>query len=205
VLYNRYIKKEIRDAIGGYDYILGELPENSKYTPALAFGFIAKYQFSKSSAAFIQFNYTKLIVSDAFTLVTDQYNQGFTSPYYELCEISGTEERINLDIGTNIYFPNNKNTYPYLEMGINIMDIEALGSEIRIRNLVYDISSPYNQYYHVKEGGIGLGGFIGGGIQSDFNDKYTLNLGASLYISKISLPGFDQHQANLLILARLLF
>ncbi|MEI7595788.1 MAG: hypothetical protein WCK02_08585 [Bacteroidota bacterium] len=205
VINNPFNQKQIRDALGGYNYKMGEYATGMKYQPAMTFGVFARYQVDETFGIFGQFNYSKIKTSDFFTIYLDKYNNGFTEPYIYTANISGSEERINIDLGFSLMMKTDKKIYPYFEVAANLSEVTAKESNIKIETLEYSIMSPYNQMYNIKEGGLGIGGLVSAGYHIEFNSNFLFDIGPTLYISKIHLGDYPKYAMNGMLQLRIIF
>jgi hypothetical protein len=165
---------------------IGELPLNMKYNPAIQIGFFGGLNLSRSFAFTGEFNYTKLSITDRFTLITDRYSS-LTEPIILLGDIYGTEERIELRLGVQ-YTANTKGyIHPFLESGINITDIKVIENRVRIQGLTFSIREIRTDYYNIRDYGMGFGIFTGAGLKMEVSDSFAIRIGGSVSFSRINL------------------
>ena len=206
IINNPFNYTKIKEAVGGYDFMMGDYPSNTKYVPALCFGLFVKYQLTDKIGFLAQFNYTKLHTSDIFTIITDKYNSGFSQPYYYECNISGTESRTNVDIGMSYSFKKeNQKRYPFIEAGVNMNEVNVKSYDMKINSLIYSLMNPYNIQNYIVVGGVGFGGFTSLGYQVEFNKKTLLNIGATEYLTQVKLGDNPKYAFNSLFFIRIIF
>ena len=201
VIFHPYNYTNIKQALQ-HDFLLSELPSNLKYSPALMIGLFFKYSFTKS-AVFIQFNFSKLTTKDVFTIqYDDPYNPSI--PIYKQETIYGAEQRANIDLGYSYTFSPEKNTRPYIELGVNLNNTKLIENKIKIENLDFSIINPSTTYYKFNEGGIGIGAFIGSGVELVFSDVISVNLGFIIYYNKTKLGDYYQFKPNYTLFVRVI-
>ena len=197
--------------MNNYDFHLGELPSNIKYSTAYTLGFMFKYNIKNDLGFFFQFNTVKLNISDKFSLIIDSLT--FTSEdAYRLGNIYGTEKRTNFDIGVCKTFSIGEFTNIFAEFGFNLNNTKVLTSKIKIENLEYSLINVYlNQSYvpntslmeyNIQQGGIGYGMFFSVGVQLIFNETITLDPGISVYFNSINLEGYQAFKLHYNIFIR---
>ncbi len=170
-----------------------ELPTNMRYSPGLQVGFYGGLNFSNSFAVLGEFNYTRLIIADRFTIETDR--ETFTTePYLVLSDISGTEERIELRLGFQYTMLTNGSIHPFLESGLNITDVKVIENRVNIKGLTINIRDFRGEYYNIRDYGMGLGVFTGVGLKMDVSDAVAIRTGASVSFSRINLG--DNNKIN---------
>lgn len=197
--------QDIRNVLN-YDFYLpeGGLPIKMKYSPAFLIGFYAKYSF-KNSGIFMQFNFSKLSTKDVFTLIIEDPNNSSSDPVYKQEEISGSEHRTNIDIGYSYTFNPKKKNKPYIEFGYNLNNTKFIDNKIKIENLEYSIANNYYSYYNIKQSGIGMGAFLGGGVELNFSESVSVNPGFNLYWIKINLGKYnDKFKPNYSLFVRII-
>jgi len=200
---SQYNYQNIETALAASDtsrYRLGELPAKMKYSPALMVGLFFKYDI-KNSAIFFQFNFAKLKASDVFTiLVWDTTKNTLSYPKQE--SISGSEQRMNMDIGYCYTFNPKKNYRPYFEFGFNLNNIKWVDNKIKIESVELSIENQKLAYYNINQGGLGIGAFIGGGINMIFNESISITPGFDIYFTKTNLGSYDQFKPNYTIFVK---
>jgi hypothetical protein len=168
------------------DFSIGELPGNMHYAPGIQVGFFGGFNLSRSLAAIAEFNYTRLRVSDKFTLYTDKFTST-SEPYILVSDIYGREERIELRIGISYTFITQKTIHPFIGSGINITDIKVLENRVGISGMEFSIRDVTGDYYGVRDYGMGLGQYTEAGLRLDVNENFSLKTGGSVSFSRINL------------------
>jgi len=186
-----------------YDFELGQLPSKMKYSPSLLLGFFAKYNF-KNSGIFLQFNFSKLKTNDVFTLKINDPNNYSSDAVYKQESISGSEQRTNIDIGFSHSFNTRKRYKPYIEFGYNINDTKFLESKIKIEGKEYSLVNPYFSYHKIEQSGVGMGAFLGSGVELVFNESISVNPGFNLYWTKIKLGNYNKFKPNYSFFVRII-
>jgi len=216
VLKNKYWYEDISRELNLADtIILNELPSNMKYSSAVTLGFYAKNQFNKTTNVFFQFNYTKLVASDFFSVEIDPAFNYLTEPDIRLYSIYGSEIRYNIDIGLSKTFGHKEKLKYFAEAGLNINNTKVVESKIQIESLEYSLVNIYlNQNYvpntnlveyAIDQGGVGYGAFLNGGLKLIFSEKVSFDLGASLYYKTINLEPYDNFNIHYCFFLRMVF
>lgn len=183
--YNRdRIVREVDEIIESFEVY--ELPMAMQYNPAVQVGFYGGLVFNNAFAVTGEFNYTKLRVSDRFTLATDK--ETFTTePYLLLSDIFASEERIELRLGVQYTLQTSSYMHPFVESGINITDTKILENRVRVGGLNINIRDARSDYYGIRDYGMGFGIFTAAGIKMDVTDTFSLRFGGSVSFSRINL------------------
>jgi hypothetical protein len=213
ILDNQYYRPIIEQKIG-YAYKSYTLPSNMSYSPAMSVGFYARFNQNARSAWFVQFNYQKLKANDVFLLNLDVPSGFSFEKTYIQCPIIGQEERTNIDLGYMRNYPINETMDFLIETGINLSNTKVLKNMISIQDLEYSIKyvgnhpeGPYstNNTYDIRQGGIGIGAFVGSGLMLNFNENISLDPIASLYWSQTNLEGYNAFKPSFVFFARFVF
>ena len=168
-----------------------ELPTNMRYNPGLQVGFYGGLNLSNSFALLGEFNYTRLILADRFTIATDR--ETFTSePFLVLSDLSGTEERIELRLGFQYTMLTKGYIHPFMESGLNITDVKVIENRVNIKGLTINIRDFRGEYYNIRDYGMGFGVYTGIGLKMDVSDAVAIRTGASVSFSRINLG--DNHE-----------
>jgi hypothetical protein len=184
------------------------------YGPNMSVGFYARFNQNARSAWFVQFNYQKLKANDVFFLNLDVPSGFSFDKTYLQCPIIGQEERTNIDFGYMRNYPINETMDFLLETGLNFSNTKVLKNMILIEDLEYSIKyvgnhpdGPYstNNTYEIRQGGIGIGAFIGSGVMLKFNENISLDPIASLYWSQTNLEGYNAFKPSFVFFARFVF
>lgn len=194
VINHSYNYPQIREKLN-YDFRLAELPTKMRYNPSLLFGLNARYSI-KNFGIFANFNITKLKTKDIFTIeVLDPANT-LSEKIYRQETISGSEQRAIIDLGFNYIFKSKGIVRPFIELGVNINDTKFLDNKISIEGLDFNIVNYYYSYYHLEQGGIGIGAFAGLGAEMTFSEFITIDPRINLYYTKINLGDYDEYKLN---------
>jgi len=197
---NKYQYDELYLALNAADtFFLKQCPTNMRYPATASAGLYISYNFDRSTAVYLQFNYVKLKPHDAFTVEVDP-KEYLTNPDLRLFSISGEEERINIDLGYSRAFRLFDNIDIIGETGIALNDIKVLKSRIFIENKEYSLINVYGknsyipnsnmQTYDITQGGIGIGLHGGAGIRFNFSESFGLQPGFTLYWNNVNLEGY---------------
>jgi hypothetical protein len=198
---NKYRYEEIYKTIPRIvdTFFLKEYPTNMRYPATASAGLYISYNFNRSTAVYVQFNYVKLRPHDAITVEVDP-KEYLTNPDLRLYSISGEEERINIDLGYSRAFRLRQNIDIIGEAGLAINDIKVLKSRIYIEDKEYSLINLYGknsyipgsnmQEYDITQGGIGIGIHGGAGIKFNFSESFALQPGATLYWNNVNLEGY---------------
>ncbi|MDD3877041.1 MAG: hypothetical protein PHT69_10495 [Bacteroidales bacterium] len=163
------------------------LPRNMKFTPALNLTFAVNYFFNPNNIFIFDFSYAKLTSNDAFFLVIEDLSNLTTEPVLAMGKIWGKEERMNINIGYGRSFGKPKRIKPFWEIGFNINDTRVLENKASIAGFTYDIRDPYNQYYGLKEGGIGMGFFASQCVLFNVSEAFSMHLGVNFSMKTVGL------------------
>lgn len=214
ILDNQYYRPIIEARIGGEGIIKSyTLPTNMSYSPSMSVGFYARYNQNARSAWFVQFNYQKLKANDVFFINLNKPDISFEANYIQ-CPIIGQEERTNIDFGYMRNYPINESMDFLIETGLNFSNTKVLKNMISIEDLEYSIKytgnhpeGPYstNNSYDIRQGGIGIGAFVGSGVMLKFNENISLDPIASLYWSQTNLEGYNAFKPSFMFFARFVF
>lgn len=212
ILGNYYHQQEIIGVLND-TFRLAGLPLKMKYKPAFAAGLYFRKNINDNLGVFMQFNYSRFTTSDVFTIKVGNKPSGYSLPDDLMqCPIWGKEERINIDIGVRGEIKFEDNIYGFLEGGFNLNNTRVIENMIQISSLEYSIINVYGdqswipntqlQEYYVREGGIGLGGFLSPGIRFKFSDNVSTELLGSVYWSKINLMYYDTFRPHFNVMLR---
>lgn len=211
VLYNDRYDDEISAELGHYNYSLGELPQNMKYSVEVMPGLHVEYHRDSSMSYFVNFQYAKLRTSDVFRIDLEIQDETFDD--YVLGDIYGSEERVYIDIGIRKIISIDEKSSVYLLGGLNINNTTVEENKIKIGRLTYSIKTNYRQNltepgypeieYDFKQGGIGFGVLFGGGAKFYFQDHVYVALDMTGYYNQTILPGKEHFGLQLVPLFRL--
>ncbi|MBP7496815.1 MAG: hypothetical protein KA792_04040 [Bacteroidales bacterium] len=201
------IHQQIREnALNGYDFKIRELAKNMNYSIALNIGFHSQYNFTSNTGIFVDFNYSKLTTQDAVQLELLNTPTGYLSnDKFRFCNITGKESRVDINLGLYKMFGDVKKFKPYYEFAFNINNTRVEEANINIPPLSFSYLNQYNEYYKIRDDGIGYGIQAGGGILVLFTETLILNAGANLAVKKINLGSYDNYGFNPNVYIRILF
>lgn len=209
---NKYRYDEIRNLINASDtFYVNGIPQNMKYTPAFAIGIYIKRSINKESSITINFNYSKLTIADKFTVLVDPLSIA-TEDDIRIYDIWGKEVRTNIDLVYTKTFLNEDNVFPFLEFGLNVNSIDVNEHKIGIENQEFSIVNRYlnNSYvpgaqineYDVKQGGLGYGFLVGGGLKLYNPGGISIEPGANIYFKQISLENYKAFRPAFVVFVR---
>lgn len=202
---NYYWYQDIKDQIIIHEqrdsFLISDYPADIKYDAAMHVGFSARYNFSEEITMNISFNYSKLQVRDVIALeVIPPFSGAVESFVY--CNIFGTEGRTNIDVGGMYTFSPEKNLTPFAEMGLNVNSthvkkhmMHLYDREFNLVNIYgssnYVPGTPLNEY-DIRQGGIGFGTYISGGMRYALNDQFSMELAAIIYLKTVGLEHYNR-------------
>lgn len=195
-----------------YDFVIKELPQHMRYSVAINIGFYTKYNFNDNLGIYFEINYSKLKTTDKVSI--DVLNTAYGSiqaPYFY--DIMGKESRVDINLGVMKSFGTPRIFKPYIEGAFNLNNTRVLSADINFdytengitKNLTYSYLNQYNQYYSIRDDGIGYGIVAGGGIQTIVNQTIVLYTGFDLTLKKIHLGENNKFNLNSFIYFRFLF
>ncbi len=196
---------------------LGELPEKMKYNPNYCIGFHGAYFLNESNAISVDIGFTRLKASDVFRLdYTNLPADHLTEDTYYMAKIEGEEKRYQFDIGYQYLFSVEEQSNWYLEGGISMNNVEVISHKVQIEELEFDIKSDYTSsnnldpdnnapVYNVRQGKIGFGAYIIGGLEYRFNEALTLEPVVKVYYAQNRLPNLAGMHFHIVPSVRLTF
>lgn len=187
IIVNYYNYQQIKEnKFNSLDYKISGLPDNMRYSPAINLGFHIGRTFQNNLSVFFEAVYAKLKTTDYVTLqVYDQSSQT-SEPVIKKEAISGEEERVDLNVGLRQPFYES-NVSPFMGIGLNFNNLNSTKSAVNIEGLTYSIVDPIFSVYNRKQGGVGYGAFVCGGIEIKLNEKIKIDIGANISYKKINL------------------
>lgn len=194
LLHSLYNYQNIKTALAADSFWLGELPTKMKYNPAFLIGIYFKYNI-KNSGIFVQFNFSKLKASDAFTIMVFDPNNP-SKPIPKIESITGSEKRASIDIGYSYMFSPHSNYRPFIQFGGNMTNTKFIENKIKIENLEYSIANYHYAYYKIEQGGIGFGAFAGGGMNLIFNESVSIMPTLNIYYTQAKMGNNIQARFN---------
>lgn len=202
VFSNKYWYDNIYEAVNAADTVFVlELPGNMRYRPVFQIGFYFRRTFDNFYGLSLQFDYSKLIATDKYTVQVDP-DYIATEPDIRIYDIWGIEERINIDILFSRYFELDNPMYmPFFEAGLNITSTKVKEHKIRIEELEYSLVNVYlngsyvpglaQNEYEIYQGGMGIGFTAAAGIKLRFSDQISVDPGFRVYFQNIRLENYE--------------
>jgi len=199
---NKYWYQDIFNAVNAADTVLvAELPTNMRYRPSFQIGVYFRRTFDNYFGFSMQFDYSKLIATDKYTVQVDP-DYIATEPDIRIYDIWGIEERINIDLLFSRYFELDNPMYmPFFEAGINLTSTKVKEHKIRIEDLEYSLVDVYlngsyvpgmaQNEYEIYQGGIGFGFTAAAGIKLRFNNQISVDPGLRIYFQNVKLENYD--------------
>lgn len=174
-------------------------PENMKYTLAMYVGFGVRYNYSSAWALNIQFNVCKLTAKDVFTLQVFPAFDNESKSYVNY-GVFGKESRTIIDIGAVKTFRTKEHIRPILEFGASFNNTLVKENFIVVEDQKFNIIDIYAgrnyipnsnvQEYEMRQGGLGVGLYVGGGVKWMFNQFLSLETTLTVYSSMINLENY---------------
>lgn len=187
-------------------FVLSETPSKMKYSTTMHVGFGGRYNFNPEWALNIEFNQAKLTAKDFFTIEVFPSFPNENHSYLQY-PIWGIETRTNIQVGVLRTLNTTKKVRPIIELGAVFTNTLVKESKISIEkqeyNLINIYSNPFvqngnNQENIIRQGGLGFGGFMNGGVKIVFSNFVSAELYGSLYYQQINLENynaFKMHEA----------
>ncbi len=214
VMKNTFWYREIRDALGASasdTVILRELPGNMNYSATLMGGLFLKYNITRLDGIFLQANYSRLNTDGSFTVEVTP--QGYTFPDIRVCGIHGREERLNFDLGYHRKFPvYKKKMNLFLQGGVNMNYVQVQKAYINFNDKEFSIINIYGSQYYVpgsnlqevqnRQGGIGYGLILGGGMGFTFTPQIGLEVGGYMNYVRVNLEDYHDLKPSYAIYLR---
>lgn len=183
---------------------------NTEYTVALQLGLGLRYDFVKRFGMIARFDHIKLTAKGMFNLSAGAPSSILSNKnQYIPCGIYGTESRTYIDLGLFKSFFLNDSWRFVLDFGVNVNSTKVLSNDIEVGGVEYSIldvwggnSPSYGmQAYDYYQSGIGYGFFITPCIEYVLPNAMGIDLGVSVYYTKINIPGYDKFtpQCNVFI------
>lgn len=174
------------------------------YRIAFQLGIGFRYDFDNSSWGWLtRFDYAKLHAS-GLVLLNSGHNTAYLTNQdaFVNCPVSGTEERIYIDLGILKKFRLRSGIDLEMAIGGNINNTKVESSNIEIGGIVYSIldvwhgqspSSYVGSYEYVNQGGIGFGGFVSVSVGFTLPVGTAMSLGYMLHYNKVNLMGYESY------------
>lgn len=209
-----YIDQIMRDLNVADTFYLGELPQNMRYTAAFQIGLYFRKTFDNYTGLSLQFDYTKLTASDAFTLIVDPQTNIGQEEDIRIYNIWGVEDRINIDILFSKYFKTKSPiVVPFFESGININSTLVKENKVNIEGTDYSLVDVYltggyvpnsgQNVYDIRQGGIGWGVSGAVGLKLVFSESVSIDPGFRVYYQTINLERYQRFGLSYSIFVRL--
>lgn len=205
-LYGRQIWEDLTNAdlisssISNYTMLTVDEYSHARYNLSFQFGLGFRYDYPSGFGWLARFDIVQLTVVGAFNLnsstggaVLEQRGR------YVPCEISGRENRINIDFGLTKRIPLLENIDLDVNAGLNINNTKVLSHDMMIAGRTYSILDVWNgqspsygtqPYEYINQGGIGVGFFGTLALAYNFEGIGTVSLGYTCYRTKINLEGY---------------
>lgn len=197
--------KSIKDKeFNGDDFRIQELPLNMKYSVATNIGFQVKENVNDNIGIYLEFNYSKLKAEDRFSIERLNTIPGSIKvPYFY--NLLAYESRIDINLGVSKCFGPPDRIKPYVEAALNLNNTKVMSADALIGDTKYSYLNPYNQYYNIRDDGIGYGYLLGGGLQVIVNQTIIMNAGLNFSLKKIHLGDNKKYNLNTILYIRLMF
>ncbi len=165
ILTNRFFKPTFDQYFGPSPYEVVEYPFEPKYRPSFELGLHAGINLTNRIALFFDFNIAQLDVEQFFTIAIDDPTNQIVGPTLEQYPIFGEENRLNLNIGTQLTFYEKSTSKAYISLFANINDIDMRRNYIVINDTQYEVYHINDEQPDLRLGGIGVGGGAGLGYR----------------------------------------
>lgn len=175
-------------------------PANTEYSIATQLGLGFRYDFVKRFGMIARFDYMKLTAKGIFNLSTGAPSSILSHrDQYIPCGIYGTETRTYIDLGLFKSFAISNNMRFVLDFGLNVNSTKVLTHNMEIGGREYSILDVWNgnspnmgmQAYEYYQSGIGYGIFVSPNIEYILPNAMGVDIGFSLYYTKINIPGYN--------------
>lgn len=205
ILDNQFYKPTFDEFFGPSPYGVSEYPFDPKYRPAFELGLHAGCNINKKVALFLDFNIAQLDVEQFFTIAIDDPTNQIIGPTLEQYAIFGEENRLNLNIGTQLNFHENANSKAYVSLFFNMNDVDMRRNYIVIDQTQYEVFHINDEQPDLRLGGIGYGGGAGLGYrfhvaQNILADIYYNMIYTRTNLSEEFQPFGAQHSLGIRIL-----
>ena len=210
VFSNDYWHNEIKNIllstlnINRDSFALSETPKNMKYSATMHVGFGGRYNFNPEWALNVEFNQAKLTAKDFFTIEVFPAFDNENRSYLQY-PIWGIETRTNIQIGVMRTLNPTKKVRPIVELGAVFTNTHVKESKISIEDQSYNLVNIYSGNYvpdsnvqenEIRQGGLGFGGYMNGGIKIMFTNFVSVELYGSLYYQQINLENYNAFKLN---------
>jgi hypothetical protein len=167
---------------GEWKFDQSDMPFNMNYTVAIQFGLQTKYSLNKNEAILFNALASKLAVTGNFTITTtNSLPNGSLSGNIRTFPILGGEQRLVLQTGYQRILGDDPTFNLFIEAGPSLTLVKFDKNQVKINNLLIDLTSGYSQPNYVTPGariltGFGMGAFAGIGLNINTNSKWTAQL-----------------------------
>lgn len=181
-------------------------PTNMRYNPAFMFGANMLYNFNYSAGVIIEANFMQLKAVDVYTLRGVGGQQCPNGDCIEIFSIWGEEQRFNVNLGYRGRMEINRETKWYMDLGASILGARLERNVITAGDRDYDLiigaDNPAQIIQYRPKTDIGIGGFIGTGVEMVFNDNIRMDLGLQGAREKLILQTYEGQVWNWMLVAR---
>lgn len=204
-----YSVNSVHDSIrnrnfNGDDFAIKEYPQHMRYSIAMNIGFYTKYNFNDNLGIYLEVNYSKLKTTDKVSIERLNMAMGsIQTPYY--FTLLDKESRVDINLGMMKAFGPPRIFKPYMEGAFNLNNTRVLSADVNTGYHTYSYLNPYNEYYGIRDDGIGYGVVVGGGLQIVLSQAMVLYTGMDFTIKKIKLGDNKDFNLNSFLYVRLLF
>lgn len=203
VMNNQVFYDTIYYRLGAIDTVYideGGWPTNMHYKISIMPGIYGQYTFNDEYALFFEFNYVKLVTQDALTFTKPKPFTTF--PDLTLCPIRGEEKRVYIDLGLRRNFPISDQMSWFVIGGLNLNNTTVVKSSFYIDEREFTIinnyingiyTGPNSQTLNIKQGGIGWGMFLSGGLNLRFGN-ISFEPGFNAHFVNVDLDGYKKYK-----------
>lgn len=200
---DRYYRR-IRDELK-HDFRMGEYPENMSYETAFVAGLNGGIRFAEEQELFVEMLYTRLRLSDAFTLIVEDPG----APNQERIatqEIHGSEERFLLRVAYGKAWGDGPFRL-FGRIGFSGGWAEAKENRIRVEGMDFSVLPSAHPNYGDPQAQKGLiyGGDIELGVRMKSSGEWGLEGGGAIFYTRAGIgeePSFASQQGLFLRLIR---
>lgn len=171
ILNNQFLKPTFDQFFGPSPYEVVEYPFEPRYQTAFELGLHAGINLTNRIGVFLDFNIAQLDVEQFFTIAIDDPTNQIVGPTLEQYPIFGEENRLNLNIGTQLTFFEKSTSKAYVSLFANINDLDMRTNYIVINDTRYEVYHINDEQPDLRLGGIGLGGGAGLGYRFHLSES----------------------------------
>lgn len=210
VLHNPYYLNDINATLeqNGYRYPLiegyfeTEYPVQMHYKIAMTGGIGLRYWITPRWAVTLNTAFARLHTTELLLIHNTNPNLPPSNKenHYVKGYVSGTDNRVQLDLGVESKHIISENIYLLMGTGFNLNNTTVQTNKIEIYDLILDIKyrGPHDyvpngtqQQYNFRQGGIGFGMYLSPGLEFVFLNNISVDIMAYSYYSKINLQNYD--------------